>query len=136
VRVLLDVNVLVSSLLSRIGAPARLVGLWLEGEIELIVCPALLAELERTLARPKLRSRIDAGAAESFLSLLSEEAETVSDPEEPPPVRSSDPGDDYLLAVAAREQVPLVSGDEHVFALRGRAPILSPREFLDSLDGD
>jgi putative PIN family toxin of toxin-antitoxin system len=136
VRVLLDVNVLVSSLLSRIGAPARLIGLWLEGEIELIVCPALLAELKRTLARPKLHSRIDAEAAESFLSSLSEEAETVSDPEEPPPVRSSDPGDDYLLAVAAREQVPLVSGDEHVLALRGRAPISSPREFLDSLEGD
>jgi putative PIN family toxin of toxin-antitoxin system len=136
VRVLLDVNVLVSSLLSRIGAPARLVGLWLEGEIELIVCPALLAEAERTLARPKLRPRIDAEVGESFLSLLSEEAEMVSDPDDPPPVRSSDPGDDYLLAVAAREQVPLVSGDEHVLALRGRAPILSPREFLDSLEGD
>ncbi len=133
-RVVFDVNVLVSALLSRAGAPARLVERWLEGEFELVVCPALLAEAERVLARPKLRGRIDGVDAGQFLALVAELAETVSDPEGLPSLRSADPGDDYLIAVATREGVSLVSGDEHLLALRDRAPVLSPRELLDHLE--
>lgn len=106
----------------------------MEGELELVLCPALLREIERTLARPKVRSRVDASDAGRFLALLVEVAESVPDPEEPPPVRSSDPDDDYLLALAARERVALVSGDDHLQALRDRAPVYSPREFLDRLE--
>jgi putative PIN family toxin of toxin-antitoxin system len=133
VRVLLDANVLVSALLSRAGAPARLVGLWLDAEFELIVCPALLTETKRALASPKLRGRIDPEQSERFLEQVAELGEVVADPEAPPAVRSSDPGDDYLLALAERENVPLVSGDDHLLALRDRAPVFSPREFLDRL---
>jgi putative PIN family toxin of toxin-antitoxin system len=133
VRVLLDANVLVSALLSRVGAPGRLVGLWLEGEFELVVCPTLLAETKRALGRPKLRARISSEDAERFIELLTELGEVVPDPEGQPPVRSSDPGDDYLLALAAREQVPLVSGDEHLLALSACAPVFSPRDFVKQL---
>jgi uncharacterized protein len=133
VRVLLDANVLVSALLSRAGAPARLVAMWLEGEFELVVCPALLVETKGALARPKLRARIPLEDAERFMDMVGELAEVVPDPEGPPVVRSSDPGDDYLLALAAREQVPLVSGDDDLLALRDRAPVFSPRDFLDRL---
>jgi putative PIN family toxin of toxin-antitoxin system len=133
VRVLFDANVLVSALLSRVGAPARLVGLWLEGEFELVVCPTLLAETRRALAHPKLRGSIDPEKAERFIEQVAELGEVVPDPERPPAVRSSDPGDDYLLALAARESVPVVSGDDHLLALRDRAPVFSPRDFLDQL---
>lgn len=107
--------------------------LWSQGELELVICPALVGELERILARPRIRSRIDPADAERFVALLAAGAESVPDPEDPPPVRSVDPNDDYLLALAAREQVPLVSGDDHLLRLRDRAPIFSPREFLDRL---
>jgi putative PIN family toxin of toxin-antitoxin system len=133
VRVLLDANVLISALLSRAGAPARLVGLWLEAEFELVVCPALLAETQRALEHPKLKGRIDTAEAGRFLEQVAELGEVVPDPEGPPAVRSADPGDDYLLALAARENVPLVSGDDHLLALRDRAPVFTPREFLDRL---
>jgi predicted nucleic acid-binding protein len=49
-------------------------------------------------------------------------------------VRTDDPRDDYLLALAARENVLLVSGDGHVLALGGEAAVVSPREFLDALE--
>jgi uncharacterized protein len=130
-RVLLDANVLVSALLSRAGAPARLVALWLEAEFELVVCPALLSETKRVLASPKLRGRLDPEQAERFIEQVAELGEVVPDPVGPPTVRSSDPGDDYVLALAERENVPLVSGDDHLLALRDRAPVFSPRDFLD-----
>jgi uncharacterized protein len=133
VRVVLDVNVLVSALISAGGAPARVVSRWLEGDFELVVSPALVAEAQRTLAPPKLRARIEQADADGFIELLMDRAESVPDPDEPPAIRSSDPGDGYLLALAASAQAPLVSGDEHLLALRNRAPIFSPRDFLDQL---
>jgi putative PIN family toxin of toxin-antitoxin system len=133
VRVLLDVNVLVSALLSRTGAPARLLEAAADARFELVVCGRLLEELERALAYPKIRARIAAEDAERFVDLVKELSTSVPDPEVPPPLRTADPGDDYLLAVAAREQVPLVSGDDHLLELAERAPIFSPRDFLERL---
>jgi putative PIN family toxin of toxin-antitoxin system len=131
VRAVLDANVLVSSLLSRAGAPARLVELWLAGEFELVVCKALLEEVERTLAHSKIAARVSADDAAEFVRVVRDLAELVPDPTDPPLFSSADPGDDYLLALAARERTPLVSGDAHVLALADRLPILTPREFLD-----
>jgi putative PIN family toxin of toxin-antitoxin system len=134
VRVVLDANVLVSALISRTGTPARLVELWLAGEFELVVCDKLLAELERAFAYPKVRDRIAGADADRFVLVLRELAEVVPDPEGAPSVRSVDPGDDYLLALATRERVALVSGDEHLLSLRDRAPVFSPRDFLAQLE--
>jgi putative PIN family toxin of toxin-antitoxin system len=136
VRALLDVNVLVSALLSKRGAPARLVERWLDGEYELVVCEQLLSETALTLASPKLSSRIEPDAAADFVQLIRELGDLVPDPGEPPPLRSPDPGDDYLLALAAREQVILVSGDGHLLGLAGSAPIFAPRAFLDTLEAE
>jgi uncharacterized protein len=134
VRAVLDANVLVSALISRVGAPARLVELWLAGEFELVVCATLLAEVERTLAHAKIADRVNTDDAAQFVRVLSELAEVVPDPAEPPHVHSADPDDDYLLALASRERAPLVSGDAHLLALADRLPVSSPREFLDRLD--
>jgi uncharacterized protein len=120
VRVVLDANVLVSALLSRSGTPARLLQLWLSGHFELVVCDALLAEVTETLAYPKIRKRVA--------------AEVVPDPDEPPPASSPDPKDEYLLALAARERVPLVSGDSHLLGLGPALPILNPRQFLNEVE--
>jgi predicted nucleic acid-binding protein len=49
-------------------------------------------------------------------------------------VRSKDPGDDYLIALAASERALLVSGDGHLLDLREQIPVYSPREFLKLLD--
>ena len=133
-RAVLDANVFVSALISRTGTPARLVELWLAGELEVVVCETLLGELARALAYPKLRKRIGAVDAERFVRLVRELAEIVPDPDGPAPLSSPDPGDDYLLALAARERAPLVSGDEHLLSLRDRAPVLSPRELLAQLE--
>jgi putative PIN family toxin of toxin-antitoxin system len=134
VRVVFDANVLVSALLSRTGKPAELVRRWLEGEFDLVVCEELLAETERTLRSPKLRGRFRDDEVERFVATLRDLGQVVPDPEGPPPVHSSDPDDDYLLALAARERTPLVTGDRHLLQLRDRAPVHSPADF-DALLG-
>jgi putative PIN family toxin of toxin-antitoxin system len=134
VRALFDANVLISGLLSRAGAPARLLAKWLEGEFELVVTEHLLAELEATLTRPKLRRYLDETEISEFLQLLRGLAESVKDPEAGPGVTSKDPKDDYLIAAAASSRATLVTGDAHLLDLEPSIPVLSPRAFLDSLD--
>ncbi len=129
-RAVLDPNVVISALLSPEGAPARTLLAWQRGLFELIVCAGLLAELERALAYPKLRSRIDAQAAAELIEWLTRNATLVEDPIEVP-ARSADPGDDYLLALAAAERAVLVSGDKHLLQLAEQQPILPPARFLE-----
>ncbi len=132
-RALFAVNVLISGLLARAGAPALLLGKWLEGEFELVVTERLLAELEATLARPKLRRHFDEAEVSGFLELLRGLAESIEDPEAAPSIRSRDPKDDYLIAAAASARATLVTGDADLLELKGSIPVLSPRAFLDSL---
>lgn len=132
-RLVPDVNVLVAGLLSRTGAPARLLERWLEGELELVVCEELLDELERTLRYPKVSRRVADNDAKDFVALIRDLAELVPDPTDPPPIRSSDPKDDYLIALAAREHARLVSGDAHLLALSEAIPVSSPRAALELL---
>ena len=131
-RAVLDPNVLIASVLSRSGAPALIVSRWLAGEFELVVSDALLAELGRALAYPKIRERIVEDEALAFVELPRQTARPASDPEAPVR-RSSDPGDDYLLALAESERAVLVSGDQHLLALAGELPVFTPRAFLDTL---
>ncbi|HSP08187.1 MAG TPA: putative toxin-antitoxin system toxin component, PIN family [Candidatus Dormibacteraeota bacterium] len=131
-RVVLDVNVLVSALLSRVGAPGRLVALWLEGAFELVVSEHLLAELAQTLQYPKLRDRIlDQDAAE-FIQLIRVTASVVEDEPDPPGV-SADRGDDYLIALARTSSSVLVSGDRHLLALAPALPIHDPAALVTML---
>jgi len=132
VRAVLDVNVLIAALLSPSGAPAQLLSRWLLGEFELVVSKALLTELERALAYPKLRRHVDAESAAAFVSLLRESAIVAPDPASPA-MRSVDAGDDYVVALAEHARAILVSGDHHLLDLAHSLPIEAPRGFLDRL---
>ena len=132
-RAVLDVSVLISALLSRTGTPARLLLAGQEGRFELIVSPGLLAELGRALAYPKLRRLIPASDAEAFVAWLSRSAVLARDLEGPAPIRCANPGDDYLISLAADQHAVLVSGDGHLLALAGDFPIQTPAAFLSKV---
>lgn len=134
-RAILDVNVLISALISPSGSPARLLLAWQEGRFELIVSPALLAELRRALAYPKLERLIPPADADAFVVWLSRSALLARDATDPPPIRAADPDDDYLLALAAEQRAELVSGDGHLLALAHDYPIQGPADFLATILG-
>jgi putative PIN family toxin of toxin-antitoxin system len=130
VRAVLDPNVIISALLSTKGSLAETLRVWIGGAFELVVSPLLLAELERALAYPKLRKRISVSEARVVIDWLQNSANLVKDPADPPSVRSADPGDDYLIALAESEQAMLVSGDDHLLRLSESLPIYSVALFL------
>jgi len=134
VRAVLDVNVLISALISPHGTPATVLRAWRDGAFELLASEMLLAELQRALAYPKLRAYVSGDEAEAVLDWLSRSATLVADPAGPPAIGSPDAGDDYLLSLATTERAALVSGDRHLLSLSGEAPIFSPAEFLELLE--
>lgn len=131
-RAVLDPNILIASLLSRSGAPGELVARGLAGDFEIIVSEALIAELERALGYPKLLKRVSPEEAVDFVGALRRVATVVPDPSFVPP-RSSEAGDDYLIALAEDARAFLVSGDGDLLALSEEIPVRTARAFLESL---
>lgn len=133
-RAVLDPNVIISATLSPGGSPGRLFRSWLEGAYELVVSPQLLDELERALGYPKLRDRVTSDETQELLEVLARAGVTVRDPDLPPEVGSSDPDDDYLIALASISRSVLVSGDADLLGLSDQIPVYSPTEFLAMIE--
>lgn len=135
-RVVIDPNVLISARLSPRGTPARLLAAWTDGRFELVISPALLAELSGVLQRPKFRRWLTPDEAHAFVHTLRTGASMIADPPARPGV-TPDPGDDYLVTLARAAGADwLISGDAHLTALVDpEPPVLNPATFLAQFDG-
>lgn len=134
-RVVLDPGVLIAALLSRSGAPAKILVAWIEGVFELVVSPTLLDGLRIALLRPKFRKYVTVDEVGAYLALLEHGGSMVVDPQ-PRPGLTPDPGDDYLITLAGAAAAHcLVSGDAHLTRLRrSQPPILTPSAFFSTLE--
>lgn len=133
-RVVCDVGVVVSGVLSAAGPPGRVLDRWRDGEFDLIVSPAWLEELSRALERPKIVRYLGDGDASELLGAIRLQGDLIADPTGQPGL-TADPGDDYLASLARAANANfLVSGDGHLTTLiNPRPPVLTPREFDDLL---
>ncbi|MHB8511626.1 MAG: putative toxin-antitoxin system toxin component, PIN family [Actinomycetota bacterium] len=135
IRVLLDTNVVMAGLLSSQGAPAAILDAWMCGEFEVVSSSWLLAELQRVLARPKIRRRISQKDSRAFIDWYKRNVAWVDHPTHVPRV-TVDRDDDHIVALAeiARCTV-IVSGDSDLRLLKeSSTPIMTPRAFVDALD--
>jgi uncharacterized protein len=134
-RAVLDPNVLVSALISPKGASARLLLELRAGAFELVLSPHLLAELDEVLHREKFRRYATEDEVDAYVQVPRGESILLEDPDPAPEPLADDPEDEYLIALARAARVDaLVSGDPHLIRLRERIPVLTPREFLNTLE--
>jgi len=138
-RVVLDTNVFVSSLLIRAGLPARVLDAWRERKFLLVTSPPLIAEIRATLAYSRIRRKyaITDKDVDQLINLLERDALLVlGNPEGAAGSVPDDPADEAVLACALDAQADLViSGDHHLLDLieyQGIS-ILTAREFLERL---
>lgn len=129
-RAVVDVNVLISATLSARGPAADILRHSRDGAFELVVSELLIAELTRALAYSKIRKRISSEKAAAFVYWIRGDGALAEDPPQPSPVRSPDPDDDYLLALAISRRAYLVTGDQHLLGLSDDLPILTSAEFV------
>jgi putative PIN family toxin of toxin-antitoxin system len=132
-RAVVDVNVLIAAALSPRGPSAQILRDARDGAFEPVVSGLLLAELRRALSYPKLRERISPAQGAAFVGWIRHNSTLGVDPPESPPIRSPDPEDDYLLALAISERAFLVTRDQHLLGPADGLPILTPEKFLARL---
>jgi putative PIN family toxin of toxin-antitoxin system len=133
-RIVLDANVFISAVISPRGNPAQILRLWEQEELELVISPPILEELERVIRYPRIQERYDLAEehVEQFLQLIGANAIMVK-PSEELEVIERDPSDNrYLECALAAGASYIVTGDNHLLDLeeyRG-VVILNPAGFL------
>jgi len=122
-RLVLDTSTLLSGLVSTpTSPPALLLVAARAARFDLVICPRVVAEVERGLAKRHFRSRIDASAGAAAVKALQRLAITLPDPHV---VRSvlRDPTDDFLVALARMGRAEaIVSGDADLLHHDGLEP--------------
>ena len=130
-RVVIDTNILVSALIAPAGKPAAIVDAWLDGKFALLTCATHVDELRSTLRKPRIAELIKPYQASRLVNQVKKLAENV-DPL-PRVERSSDPTDDFLLAMSEGGKADyLVTGDKSGLLALGRhkaTRIVSAKEF-------
>jgi len=133
-RVVLDVNVLISAVISCHGSPGKILELWKRERFDLILSPPILEELDRVFHYPKIQQRynLQEDHIELFLNLLKSET-TIVEPTNEYTVIEEDPSDNrYLECALEGDAQYIVSGDKHLLKLKEfkGVVILPPAGFL------
>ncbi len=135
-RLLVDINVIVSALFNRQSAPGLVMRHWRERHSEWLTCEQHLAELTMMLARPHVSAKIDGTLGSAYQFVNEFHARSTMVPLQPPfEALCRDVDDDYLLALLTRHKADfLITGDKNLLALKAQFPnIISARELIDRL---
>jgi putative PIN family toxin of toxin-antitoxin system len=131
-RVVLDTNVLLSSLISPHGPPDAIYRAWRAARFEIVTSVVQLEELRRASRYPKFKSVLQPHRVGAMVNNL--QRALVLD-RLPSDIEADDPFDAFLLAMAvAGEADYLVTGDHRAGLLQrkrvGKTRILKPADFL------
>lgn len=133
-RVILDANVLLSAMLSPLGAPAMLVDAWERKTFTLVSADELIAELRDVADRPFFRARLRPGSVVLLVAGLQELSSYCRDLPSGP--IAPDPKDSFLLAMAEVGEADfLVTGDKELLSLKRHktTQIVTPAAMIEFL---
>jgi uncharacterized protein len=140
-RVVLDTNIFVSSLLVKSGVPAQVLDAWRSHRYMLVLSPPLIAEIRSTLSYPRIRRKygITDDDVERLIELLLNDAVVVPGIVDVSGAIPDDPKDEMILACAVEGRADLiVSGDKHLLDLGNYRGIsmITARDFKQLMDRD
>ena len=133
-RVVLDVNVIVSSIIAPSGTPGRIYDAWKRQQLYVITSPVIIAKTLEVIRRPSIQRNFSISEADiqAIKTLL--ERRTILTPHNLKlTVVERDPEDDNIIIAAVEGKADcIVSGDSHLKDLGSYEdiPILSPSEFV------
>ncbi|NJM51776.1 MAG: putative toxin-antitoxin system toxin component, PIN family [Sphingomonadales bacterium] len=136
-RVVIDTNIWISSLINPNSNSGILIQRAKKGKFELVVSESQFAEFRRVSRYVKLKSRFLPAEA-GRLTKAFRKVGIAADPL-PRVDRSPDPDDNFLLAMAEASQADfLISGDKrHIISLEshGDCRILTLTQFIEEMSG-
>ena len=131
-KVVLDTNILISALISKTAAPHHIYQAWRDKRLTVLTCTEQLVEVREVTRRVAVALRIKPAEAGRLVNSLRDLAVVLGDL--PSVQRSSDPIDDFILALAqAGGARYVVTGDKSgLLALRQHAgaEILTAAQFV------
>jgi putative PIN family toxin of toxin-antitoxin system len=133
-KVVLDANIYVSSMVNTQGNPKRIISAWQQGAFDVLISSAILDEIERVLRYPRIvkRHKQDETAIQRFLKLLENEA-IIVEPTDVLGIVKDDESDNRYLECAVKGKAQyVISGDKHLLDIgeyRGIV-ILPPAAFV------
>ena len=132
-KVVVDTNVLLSGIFWK-GLPGKIVQLWFEERVSLVVCAEILREYEVVLERIRNRKGLEEDILKSWKAILFQKCLMVEPGEWENPCR--DPDDQKFLNIAFVPEITcLITGDDDLLAMKDwfPNPIVTPREFFEHI---
>jgi putative PIN family toxin of toxin-antitoxin system len=129
-RVVLDTNVLVSGLAYPGSVPGRIVSVWRQGGLDVVLSRYILDEVSRVLPRltrirlspSEIRDLVD-----SFMFLAD-----IVEPDAERDATLRDPADQHVLGMLLASKADyLITGDKDLLALAEKYPIVTPAMFWE-----
>ncbi len=122
-RLVVDANTLLSGIAGHPQAPsAVLLKAVYQHTVQAFVCPILIGQVQRGLAKPYFRARVSETTARRAITQIEVNAVMLADPIEPAPILR-DPTDDFLLALAHTAKARLIAtGDKDLLDHPGLQP--------------
>jgi putative PIN family toxin of toxin-antitoxin system len=140
-RAVLDTNVVVSSVISKKGAPFHLLQAWTDLRFTFITSESIIEEVQRVLSKPDVKDvfRLTDERISQLAETMRQNAVVVPGKADVRGAIPEDPSDEMFLAAALDGKAGfIISGDKHLLDLktfRG-IEIQTARKFLDTLNAD
>ena len=136
-KVVFDTNVFISAIIKGKSNPGRLLDMVRGGEIELVLSPEILSEIQAVLHYPKIKKihQLQSEAINAFLKHIASIAQVVQ-PAKHLGVIKDDPSDNIYLECAVEAHADfIVSGDHHLTDLKAYEGIriMDPATFLRTI---
>jgi putative PIN family toxin of toxin-antitoxin system len=132
-KVVLDANVYVSTLISQHGNPHYIFDSWLRGEFEVLITQSILDEVGRVLRYPRIvkRHQLEEAEISQFIDLLTQRGIPIESFENLDVVAKDKSDNRYLECAVTGKADYLVTGDEHLLEMQSFRGIhvLNPSEF-------
>ena len=127
-RIVVDTNIMVGAIMKPTGASNRILNMWIQGRLTLLVTERILDEYRTILSQKWLKP----DRVSELNRQMSEFAEVV-DPKERVHEIKEDPSDNRFLECAAEGDADyIISSDQHLLTLQRfrRTEIVRPTQFL------
>ena len=129
-RVVLDTNVLVSGLAYPGSIPGKIIGIWRQGGVEVVLSRFILDEMRRVLPRLR-RVKLSEGEIRDLLDSFVFLADVV-EPDERREEGLRDDADQQVLATLRVSGADyLITGDKDLLELAEKYPIVTPAIFWE-----
>jgi putative PIN family toxin of toxin-antitoxin system len=138
-KVVLDANIYVSSMINTQGNPRRIIKRWEQGDFDVLVSTSIINEIGRVLRYPRIakRHKQDEKEIKRFLELLSSEAILIEPSNRLDIIQEDESDNRYLECAIEGKAQYIISGDNHLLKVGEFKGIivLPPNAFVALLTG-